>query len=69
MDKDIITTCGERFTEANSRELARLVFVRFGRDITAALCAWRRLLQNSCTLEQFYDLLGRDWVNVAPLAK
>jgi hypothetical protein len=64
MSKDIITTCGERFTEANSRELARLVFVRFGRDSAAALSAWRRLLQNSCTLDQFFDLIGRDWLNV-----
>jgi hypothetical protein len=64
MNKDITTTCGERFTEANSRELARLVFVRFGRDSAAALAAWHRLLQNNCGLEQFFDLIGRDWLNM-----
>jgi len=36
----------------------------FGRDSAAALSAWRRLLQNSCTLDQFFDLIGRDWLNV-----
>lgn len=58
----VITTCGEVFTYKEHREMARLVFRRWGRDTAAALCAWRRLMQNGCELEQFLDLLGRDWL-------
>lgn len=67
MDRTITTTCGELFTWEEHQEMARLIFRRWGRDVEGALCAWRRLMQNSCTLEGFYDLLGRDWMNDQPL--
>ncbi len=59
----ITTTSGERFTDADSQELARLIFRRFGRDLGAATVAWRRLLQNSTTERDFERLLGTDCAN------
>jgi hypothetical protein len=48
---------GETFTLDESRELARLVHKRFGRDLPAATAAWRRLLQNSATETDFKRLV------------
>ena len=53
----ITTTNREVWTQAESEDLAARVFKRFGRDIPAAAAAWRRLLQNNCSDEQFRDLL------------
>jgi hypothetical protein len=47
----------ETFTTAESTDLARLVFKRFGRDPETAAAAWRRLLQNGCTVDDFLDLV------------
>jgi hypothetical protein len=50
------------FTERDSAALAFLIFRRWGRDLAAATSAWRRLLGNSCTEDQFAALVsaGRD---------
>lgn len=53
----ITTTAGERFTVAEHANMARLVFKRFGRDEEAAAAAWRRLLQNSCPVADFMELV------------
>lgn len=53
---DITTTNGEVFTHAESALLAALVLRRFGMDVLSAAAAWRRMLQNSCTDEQFRTL-------------
>jgi len=53
----ITTTARETFTTAESTDMARLVFKRFGRDPEAAAAAWRRLLQNGCTVDDFLDLV------------
>lgn len=54
---DITTTNGELFTGMQSAELARLVYLRFGRDVGAAHSAWKRMLQNNCSLRSFQSLL------------
>jgi len=54
---DITTTSGETFTAIQSAELARLVYLRFGRDVGAAHSAWQRMLQNNCSLRSFQTLL------------
>jgi hypothetical protein len=56
----ITTTAGETFTAAESRELARLILKRWGNDLAAAACAWRRLMQNNCTDAGFADLAAID---------
>ena len=56
--ESITTTCGEEFTWEDSQSMARLVFRRWGRDKEAALCAWRRLMQNSTDMSGFIELLG-----------
>jgi len=53
----ITTTCGEKFTPEEHQILAFLVYKRWGRDMEAAACAWRRLFQNGCTVEDFRDLI------------
>lgn len=57
MQDDVITTAGERFTLDMHRELARLVWVRFGRDDQAATMAWRRMMQNTCEVQDFLALI------------
>ena len=44
-------------TTTDSYDLARLVFKRFGHDPEAATAAWRRMLQNSATVEDFMSLV------------
>lgn len=56
----VTTTAGETFSYEESCQLAGLIFKRFGRDIAAAAAAWRRLLQNSCTDEQFQEMVDFD---------
>lgn len=53
----ITTTAGEKFTRAESVQMAQLVYKRFGRDLAAATAAWNRLLQNNCTATAFAILL------------
>jgi len=57
MQDDVITTAGERFTLDMHRELARLVWVRFGRDAQAATAAWRRMMQNTCEVQNLLALI------------
>jgi hypothetical protein len=53
----ITTTNKERFSDEESRDLAFLVYKRFGRDESAAADAWRRLLVNNCSTGQFMALV------------
>ena len=55
---DIRTTAGETFTKSESQEMARLIYKRFGKELSAAAAAWRRLLQNNCSDHQFASLLS-----------
>lgn len=57
LESTITTTDGEAFTIEESRQLARLVLKRFGNNLIAATRAWRRLLQNDCTIEDFQALI------------
>lgn len=58
MDLSVRTTAGETFSDAETRQLAQLVFKRFGRDIPAATVAWRRLLQNGTSEHDFAKLVA-----------
>lgn len=53
------TTIGEAFTGDQHRELATLIFIRFGRDYIAAWKAWQRLMQNNCSRESFIGLVNK----------
>jgi hypothetical protein len=55
--QNVRTTAGETFTSDEHKQLARLVFKRFGNDRTAATIAWRRLFQNSTTEWDFQKLI------------
>jgi len=52
----ITTTKKEQFSDEESRDLAFLVYKRFGREESAAAAAWRRLLGNNCSDGQFMAL-------------
>jgi len=54
----VTTTAGERFTPEDSVTLAKLVLKRFGYDKAAAAAAWRRLLGNGCSDDDFEVLAG-----------
>jgi len=54
----VTTTAGESFTGEDSKQLARLIYRRLGRDMHVAANAWRRMLQNDCSDEQFSVLVG-----------
>lgn len=54
----ITTTAKEEFTMEEHADMARLIFKRFGNDLHAATRAWRRLMENCTTEEQFQDLLN-----------
>lgn len=56
-NQTITTTSGKRFTSKEHGALARLIYQRFGEDITAATNAWRRMLQNSATESDFREML------------
>lgn len=58
VDMPITTTSGKTFTHAEHQELARLIYKRFGENLSAATAAWRRLLQNDTTEGEFADLMG-----------
>jgi len=55
---DVTTTAGDLFTHHMSAQMARLVYVRFGRDAEAAAAAWRRMLQNTTTTAEFEALVS-----------
>lgn len=58
LDKyEIITTNGDKFCGKQSVELAYLIFLRFGKDYNVAHLAWKRMLQNNCSLESFKYLV------------
>lgn len=60
MDLDkltVTTTSGDTFTGKDHAKLAQLIYARFGRDLSAATAAWRRMLQNSCTEADFEALV------------
>ena len=54
---EITTTSGKPFTLDQHKQLAQLIYLRWGEDLAAATVAWRRLFQNSTTEGQFADLL------------
>jgi len=56
MAHDVTTTAGERFSASDSAKLAFLIYKRFGRDLSTAAVAWRRLLQNSTPESAFRSL-------------
>ena len=55
---DVTTANGERFSTEQSADLAYMVYRRFGRNIPAAVAAWRRLLENNCDDVHFEALLA-----------
>lgn len=52
-----MTTAQESFTLINYTEMARLVFIRFGRNSTLATAAWCRLLEIECRVDDFMELV------------
>ena len=56
-DLNVITTKGERFTEAENFKLAKLIYKRFGNDLIEATAAWNRLLENNCSQSDFLRLV------------
>ena len=47
------TTANEIFTANQNATMARLIWLRFGRDAEAATAAWNRMMQNNCSPRQF----------------
>lgn len=58
MAQNVTTTAKETFTADEHKQLARLVFKRFGKDLGAATVAWRRLFQNCTNEAQFAEMVG-----------
>jgi hypothetical protein len=54
---EVTTTDGTIFTPVDHVDLARLIYKRFGHNPEAATEAWRRMLQNSATVEDFMGLV------------
>lgn len=54
----ITTTFGTEFDIEDTQLLAMLILNRFGNDYSSAAHAWRRLLQNSCSENDFKFLAG-----------
>jgi hypothetical protein len=54
----VMTTSGEVFTGEESKLLARLVYKRFGNNLPLSVSVWRRILQNSCTEDDFKKLIS-----------
>jgi hypothetical protein len=54
---NITTTNGETFTYRQTCEMAHSIYLRFGRDLSASVGAWSRLMQNDTSTGQFLDLL------------
>ena len=53
----IKTISGATFSEKQSQALAHLIFLRFGRNKFDATLAWRRLLDNNCSVSSFMKLV------------
>ena len=58
IDHNVRTVDGTWFTTSDQYDMARLVFKRFGHDPESATAAWRRMLQNSATVEDFMGLVN-----------
>jgi hypothetical protein len=58
IDLTITTTDRKKFTNTDHYDMARLVYKRFGHSPEAAAAAWRRMLQNSATVEDFMGLVN-----------
>ena len=58
IDFNVRSADGTWFTTSDHYDLARLVFKRFGHEPEAAAAAWRRMLQNSATVEDFMGLVN-----------
>lgn len=56
----VTTANGEKFTSAETMQLATLIYKRFGRNLEAAAGAWRAMLQTTTTADEFKALLLRD---------
>jgi len=56
-DKTTYTPAGELWTMAEARQLAQLIHKRLGQDLHTSAAAWRQLLGNTCTADQFAALL------------
>lgn len=54
---NVTTTAGETFTAEESADLAFLIYKRWGRDLSAAHVAWRRLLRNSIPADDYERLV------------
>ncbi len=59
-DLTITTTDRTKFVATDLYDLARLVFKRFGHNPEEATAAWRRMLQNSATVQDFMRLVNVD---------
>lgn len=53
----VTTVANEVFSGEDHAILANMIWRRWGRDYQAAHAAWKRLFQNSCTLEDFVRLV------------
>lgn len=58
LDKRVKLANGETFSFDESCALARLIHKRWSRDMPAAASAWRRLFQNSTTVDEFAALVN-----------
>lgn len=56
-DNDVIANDGCVFTYKDHAALAFLIWRRWGRDMAAGAVAWRRLLQNDCSDEDYAALV------------
>ena len=54
---DVVTTKGETFSHIESCRMAYLIWKRFGKNKRSAAAAWRRMLENNCSDEQFMGLV------------
>lgn len=58
MKLDVYTENKEVFTESDSCDLAWLIYRRFGRNLDNACQAWRRLLINDCSVNEYKNLVN-----------
>lgn len=58
MESSITTTAGDVWTRREHAELARAIYLRFGRNLTAARAGWERLFQNGCGMRDFVEILN-----------
>lgn len=54
---DVITTANEAFTPADARQLAGLIYKRFGYSVEEASAGWARMLRVNITPEEFARML------------